>query len=197
MRQFIVHGHAVPPTAEVSLDDLPGAGRLDLLARCVTASFLLSHGIRDDVRTHLVVNDEFTVQFDGSQLRGLHPDERSTAALIRTALEEKAEAIGQIPVETSPGVSLIRRGFEGTLADVASSGTVVQLHEDGEPAVDVSVPAEPIFVLSDHQDFTDDEDALLAAEADHRLRVGPEALHADHTITVVHNWCDTDGFRSC
>ncbi|MEF8821408.1 MAG: tRNA (pseudouridine(54)-N(1))-methyltransferase TrmY, partial [Halovenus sp.] len=35
MRQFIVHGHAVPPTAEVSLDDLPGAGRLDLLARCV------------------------------------------------------------------------------------------------------------------------------------------------------------------
>jgi tRNA (pseudouridine54-N1)-methyltransferase len=196
MRQFIVHGHAVPPTAEFSLDDLTGAGRLDLLARCVTASFLLSHGIRDDVRTHLVVNDEFTVQFDGSQLRGLHPDERSTAALIRTALEEKAEAIGQIPVETSPGVSLIRRGFEATLADVASSGTVVQLHEDGEPAVDVSVPAEPIFVLSDHQDFTDDEEALLAKEGDHRLRVGPHPLHADHTITVVHNWCDTDGFQS-
>jgi len=196
MRQFIVHGHAVPPTAEFSLDDLTGAGRLDLLARCVTASFLLSHGIRDDVRTHLVVNDQFTVQFDGSQLRGLHPDERSTAALIRTALEEKAEAIGQIPVEISPGVSLIRRGFEATLADVTSSGTIVQLHEDGTPAVDVSVPTEPIFVLSDHQDFTDDEQSLLAEQADHRLRVGPEPLHADHTITVVHNWCDTDGFRS-
>jgi tRNA (pseudouridine54-N1)-methyltransferase len=196
MRQFIVHGHEVPPTSELSLDDLPGAGRLDLLARCVTASMLLSHGIRDDVRTHLVVNDEFTVQFDSAELRGLHPDERSTAALIRSGLEEKAEAIGQIPVETSPGVSLIRRGFEETLADVPSSGTVVQLHEDGEPAVDVSVPADPVFVLSDHQDFTDDEEALLATEADHRLRVGPELLHADHTITVVHNWCDTDGFSS-
>ena len=194
MRQFIVHGHDVPPTAEVSLDDLTGAGRLDLLARCVTASTLLSHGIRENVRTHIVVNDEFTVTFDSTALRGLHPDERSTAALIRSALEGKAEAIGQIPVETSPGVSLIRRGFEQTLSAV--SGTVVQLHENGEPAVDVSVPGEPVFVLSDHQDFTEREQELLGEQADHRLRVGPEALHADHTITVVNNWCDTDGFSS-
>lgn len=193
MRQFIVHGHDVPPTSDVSLDDLTGAGRLDLLARCVTASMLLSHGIRDDVRTHLVVSDEFTVQFDSAELRGLHPDERSTAALIRSTLAEKAEAIGQIPVETSPGVSLIRRGFEATLGAV--SGTIVQLHEDGTPAVDVSVPADPVFVLSDHQAFTDREQDVLGEQADHRVRVGPEALHADHTITVVNNWCDTDGFE--
>ena len=128
MRQFIVHGHAVPPTAEFSLDDLTGAGRLDLLARCVTASVLLSHGIRDDVRTHLVINDEFTVQFDGSQLRGLHPDERSTAALIRTALEEKAEAIGQIP----DGLSVV------TVRDLSDALDAIDALREGKQLPSVS-----------------------------------------------------------
>jgi tRNA (pseudouridine54-N1)-methyltransferase len=26
--------------------------------------------------------------------------------------------------------------------------------------------------------------------------VGPEALHADHAVTVAHNYLDTDGFAS-
>ncbi|MFW5948491.1 MAG: tRNA (pseudouridine(54)-N(1))-methyltransferase TrmY, partial [Halolamina sp.] len=31
--------------------------------------------------------------------------------------------------------------------------------------------------------------------SDLRVRVGPELLHADHTITVAHNFLDTDGYR--
>ncbi|MDQ2071155.1 tRNA (pseudouridine(54)-N(1))-methyltransferase TrmY [Haloarcula sp. NS06] len=196
MRQFIIIGHDAPTTPEFSLDDLAGAaGRLDVLCRCVTSAFFLSHAIREDVRVHLVLGDEYTVTFDGSDLRRLNPDERSTAALIRKALEEREEAIGHIPVETSPGVSLTRRGFEGTLDDVARRGTVVQLHEDGDPIVDVAPPSDPVFVLSDHHDFRDEEAALLADRADERVSLGPKALHADHSITVAHNYLDTAGFE--
>jgi len=196
MRQFIILGHDAPTTAEFSLDNLTGAGRLDLLARSVTASLLLSHGIREAVRTHLVLGDEFTIQFDGQSLQGLNPDERSTGALIRTALDNREEAIGHMPAETSPGVSLIRRGFEATLADVARDGTVCQLSEHGAPAIDIEPPADPVFVLSDHHDFTDAENSLLDEKAEHSVRLGPHALHADHSITVAHNWLDTDGFSS-
>lgn len=196
MRQFLILGHDVPTESGFALDNLTGAGRMDLLARCVTASMLLSHGIRDDVQTHLVLDDEFTVQFDSNSLRGLHPDERSTAALIRSALEEQAEAIGHMPVETSPGVSLIRRGFEETLTDLADSGTVIQLHEDATPANETDPSQDPLFVLSDNQDFTAEERELLDANASERLRFGPKALHADHSITLAHNWCDTDGYVS-
>ncbi|KOX94623.1 tRNA (pseudouridine(54)-N(1))-methyltransferase TrmY [Haloarcula rubripromontorii] len=196
MRQFVIIGHDAPTTPEFSLDDLAGgAGRLDVLCRCVTSAFFLSHAIREDVRVHLTLSDAYTVTFDGSDLRRLNPDERSTAALIRKALEEREEAIGHVPVETSPGVSLTRRGFEGTLDDVARRGSVVQLHEDGDPIVDVAPPSDPVFVLSDHHDFRDDEAALLADRADERVSLGPNPLHADHSITVAHNYLDTAGFQ--
>jgi tRNA (pseudouridine54-N1)-methyltransferase len=195
MRQFVILGHDAPTTPDFSLDDIAGgAGRLDVLCRCVNAAFFLSHAIREDVRTHLVLADEFTVTFEGSDLRRLNPDERSTAALVRGALDEREEAIGHMPVETSPGVSLRRMGFEAVLSDVARESSVVHLHEDGDPVVDVSPPSDPAFVLSDHHDFTDDEAALLDDVADERVRLGPERLHADHAITVAHNYLDTDAF---
>lgn len=195
MRQFIVSGHDVPITSDFSLDDLAGgAGRLDVLCRCVSSAFFLSHAIREDVRTYLVLGDEFTVRFEGSELRRLNPDERSTAALVRKALDEREEAIGHMEVETSPGVYLSRRGFEPILESAAGDGTVIQLHEGGDPAVEVEPPTDPVFVLSDHRDFAEGEAELLSERADERVRLGPERLHANHAITVAHNWLDTDGY---
>ncbi|MEF8786189.1 MAG: tRNA (pseudouridine(54)-N(1))-methyltransferase TrmY [Haloarculaceae archaeon] len=194
MRQFLVVGHDAPTTADFSLDDLPGAGRLDALCRCVTSALLLSHDIREDVRVHLVLDDQFTVTFDGSALQGLNPDERSTAALVRTALDDREEAIGHIPVETSPGVSLVRKGFEATLDDAETDRTVLQLHGEGTPAIETEPPADPVFVLSDHRNFTDEETTLLDDVADKRVSLGPRRLHGNQAITVAHNWLDTDGF---
>jgi len=194
MRQFIVLGHDAPTTADFSLDDLPGAGRLDILCRCVGAAVFLSHGIRDDVRIHLVVSDEYTLRFDSNTLRRLYPDERTIAARIRDALDQRDDAIGHLPAEVSPGMELYRFGFEATLDDVASDGSIVHLHAEGTPLPEASPPNDPVFVLSDHNDFTDREAESLAAQAEQRLRVGPETLHADQTITVAHNWLDTAGY---
>lgn len=191
MREFVVVGHEVPTNEAFSLDDLPGAGRLDLLARCVTASMLLSHGIRPEVQIHLVLEDEFTVTFDSRNLQGLNPDERSTAARIRSTLAEREEAIGHQPVEVSPGISLRRRGFEATLEARAEEGTVVQLQEDGDPAETVEPPVSPVFVLSDHLDFTESEREILETITTRRISLGPETLHADHTIVLANNWIDT------
>jgi tRNA (pseudouridine54-N1)-methyltransferase len=136
------------------------------------------------------------VRFEGSGLRRLNPDERSTAALIRTALEHREDAIGHRPAESTAGVSIRRMGFEATLDDLAGEATVVELHESGDPVVDVDPPAEPLFVLSDHHDFTDREASLLAGAADERVRLGPETLHADHAVTVAHNYLDTEGYTA-
>jgi tRNA (pseudouridine54-N1)-methyltransferase len=193
MRQFIVVGQDAPTTDEFSLDGLTGAGRMDLLARCVTASFLLSHGIREDVRTYLVLTDEFTLRFEGSELRQLNPDERSTAALIRSALGEREEAIGHMEFEASPGVYLSRLDFATVLEQAAADGTVCQLHEDGQPTAATDPPSDPVFVLSDHQDLGPAYADALAEFRDMRVSLGPERLHADHAITVAHNWLDTGG----
>ena len=199
MRQFVVIGHDVPTDPDaISLSDIPGAGRLDLLCRCVSAGVFLSHGIRERVRVHLVVADELMVSFDADSLRHLHPDERNVAARIRDALDARPDAIGHMPADVSPGVELRRMGVEATLERLTDTAdaTLVQLHEEGEPLVEADPPSDPVFVLSDHNDFTAEEAETLAAAAERRVRVGPELLHADHAISVVHNWLDTDGYTS-
>ncbi|WP_247731128.1 tRNA (pseudouridine(54)-N(1))-methyltransferase TrmY [Halovivax limisalsi] len=196
MRQFVCLGHDVPTAPSFSLDDLAGgAGRLDALCRSLTAALLRSHGIREDVRVHLVLQDELSIVVDGGAVRRLNPDERSTAARIRTALEHRDEAIGALPAEPSPGFEVYRRGFEATLDALAADATIVHLHEDGDPLVEGALPEHPAFVLSDHGDFTDAEREVLDRVADRRVRLGPVALHADQAITVAHHALDTDGYE--
>ncbi|MGM0399160.1 MAG: tRNA (pseudouridine(54)-N(1))-methyltransferase TrmY [Halobacteriota archaeon] len=195
MRQFIVLGHDAPTDSDFALDDLAGgAGRLDVLCRAVSAAVFLSHDIREDVRVSLVLDDSLTVRIEASELRYMNPDERNVAALLRSALEAKGEAIGHQEAESTPGIYISKRGFEPVLETVAREATILQLHEDGDAIATIEPPADPAFVLSDHRDFTDDEAALLEERTDHRVRLGPEILHADHAVTVVHNWLDTAGF---
>ena len=195
MRQFVVLGHDAPTDPDFALDDLAGgAGRLDVLCRAVNSAVFLSHAVREDVRVFLVLDDRFTIRIEGSELRYMNPDERNVASLLRSALEATGDAIGHQEAESTPGIYVSKRGFEPVLETVARDATVFQLHEDGDPLSDVAPPENPAFVLSDHRDFTEEEAALLEEVAEARVRLGPEVLHADHAITVAHNWLDTDGF---
>jgi len=193
MRRFVVLGHDAPTDPEFALDDLAGgAGRLDVLCRCVNAAFLLSHGLREDVELFLVFQDRLTLRLRGSELRYLNPDERNIAALLRSGLEATEDAVGMMEAESTPGIYASKRGFEAVVSELG--GTLIQLHEDGEPVTDIDPPADPAFVLSDHEAFTAAESDRLAARADARVRLGPEPLHADHAITVAHNFLDTAGY---
>lgn len=188
-RGFIFVGHKAPTDPDFSLNNLAGEGRLDLLCRCVNAALLLSHGTREDVTAHLVLRDEIVVRFESDEVRGLNPDERSIAGLVRAALEERT----YYEVEASSGVYVAERSLEEVLE--ATDGETFVLHEDGGPASDVEPPERAVFVLSDHQDFTDDERGILNDHEAKHLSLGPQVLHADHATVVAHNWCDTEGYE--
>lgn len=194
MREFIILGHTTTTDPEFSLDDITGnAGRLDVLCRCVNAAFFLSHGFRHSVTVHLVLQDTMTIQFVGESLRNLHPDERNIAAAIRNAIGASADAIGHQEANSAPGIYTANYGLK-TLLDSVASSRLVQLVESGTPLPDATLPQHPVFVLSDHQAFTPEEQALFTELDTQSVCVGPQALHADHTITIVHNYLDTNGY---
>jgi tRNA (pseudouridine54-N1)-methyltransferase len=163
---------------------------MDLLCRCINAALLTSHGIREDTTAHIVIHGDVdvAVRFVGDELRGLNPDERSIAGLVRTALEERT----YYEVEASSGIYVAERTLEEVLDE--TDGETVVLHEDGEDASGVEPPDHAVFVLSDHKDFTDEELELLEVNGAGRVSLGPVALHADHATAVAHNWTDTRRF---
>jgi len=189
MRAFIVLGHKVPLTPNFSLNDLPGsAGRLDILCRCVTAAFCLSHGIRRDVTVYLVLQNKIVLRFEGASLRHLNPDERSTAALIQKALKAFTERTGT-ESESTPGIFIASGGLPQVLKRVRDEGLrIYWLHEEGAPMRQAELQPDAAFVLSDHLEFLPEEAAILDGLP--RLSLGPLSLHADHCIVLAHNELD-------
>jgi tRNA (pseudouridine54-N1)-methyltransferase len=185
MTSFAIVGHLVRTDGVFSFNDLPGSGgRLDVLCRCVNSTLFLSHDLRRDADCYLILCGEpaapKTIRFSGTAVRSLSPDERSAAALIKKALELP---VGSEFRDAAPGVSVRKGG----LARLIKEQAFAVLDEKGADIRSNETLPEA-FILSDHLNFTDDEESLIRNCP--RYSVGPSCLHADHTITVVHNELD-------
>ncbi len=193
MRYFVITGHKAVSTADFKLDDIAGgAGRLDILVRCVNSAFFLSHNLRKDVEAYLVLeggdDPPKTVIFKGDSLRYLNPDERSTSSLIRNALMKKVSPGEE--VRSSPGVFVTKMSFNDVIDRLSEKGDFVYLKEDGVDCREYDFPENPVFVLGDNRDLTEEEEEYLLAHSPDRIRIGPHSLHADHCIIIVQNEVD-------
>jgi tRNA (pseudouridine54-N1)-methyltransferase len=185
MTSFAIIGHLARTDGGISLNDLPGTGgRMDILCRCVNAGLFLSHDLRRDVDCYLILcgppAGPKTVKFSGELVRSLSPDERSAGALIKKVIDTPC---GSEFREAAQGVFIRKGGLERLL----SEHRFAVLDENG---ADIRAAADlpEAFILSDHLNFTEPEEMLLRDCP--RYSVGPRCLHADHTITVLHNELD-------
>ena len=190
MRRFLILGHKSPVEPDFTLNDLPGAaGRLDVLCRAIGATLFLSHDIRRDVETSLLLQNSVHVRISGELVKRLNPDERSTAALIKHALKALADASADEEVQSTPGIFVARRSLSDIIDGFLLEHSVpVVLHEDGEPAETFSFPDNPAFILSDHMEFTESDQVLLADFP--RISLGAKALHTSQAITITHYLLD-------
>lgn len=185
MLRFAVVGHLARTNGDFNLSDLPGgAGRMDVLCRCVNSAFFLSHEFRRDVECYLILCGDpdpgKTIRFSGSKVRYLSPDERSAGSLIKKAL---ALQTGSAWRESTPGVEVRRGGLEALLQEYPFS-----ILDEGGTDLRKAGDIPEHYLLSDHLDFTPEEAALIAGSA--KYSAGPLCLHADHTITLVLNEID-------
>ena len=118
--------HRTPTNGDFNLNDLPGSGgRVDVLARCIGSSLLISNAIRRDASVSIYFSGDgaegITVVVSGSRVKHLNPDERSTSALLRNAL---VKARIQDEGESSPGIYFSHKGL-GPLAGMLSEGCTI------------------------------------------------------------------------
>jgi len=192
MRRFVIVGHKANTDGNFKLNDMAGgAGRLDVLLRCINSAFFLSHGIRRDVEVYLILlgpsKPPVSIRLSGSEIRYLNPDERSTGSLIRNAL---LKAKNSNEVSSSPGIYVSRRGLEDVMETLADT-QIIYLHESGTCMEEAGLGKENLtFVLGDHMDLTEKEEEIIEKYNPLKVSLGPEILHADHCIIVSHNILD-------
>lgn len=192
MATFVVIGHKADASGDFKLDDIcGGAGRLDILVRCVNSAFFLSHGIRKENEVHLLLLGgkaaPKTVTFKGSEIRYLNPDERSTSSLIRNALLKDPDGK---ETKSSPGVYVSERSLADLLSDLSKDHSFVYLTEGGTDVRECEFPENPCFILGDNRDPTEEELELLSSYPFTEISIGPLSLHADHCIIVALNEMD-------
>lgn len=192
LRRFVIVGHSATTAGTFSLNDLAGAtGRLDVLLRCINSALFTSHGIRQDAEVELLLlgspNAPKTVTFKGAEIKHLNPDERSTAALLKEALNKP---IFGKSVGAGPGISVSRATFKDILADAAKDSKIIALKEDGMDIRAAGFEAPLTFFLSDNRDFSDEELRALKDAGASFISLGPKSLLASHCIVLAHNELD-------
>lgn len=197
MRTFIIKANTAVTSPDFSLKDLPGTGgRIDLLCRFLNSAFLLSHGIRKDVRVFMTLygkpNPPKTIHFEGPKLKvRLNPDERSTALILKKALEVGKDLREPTKeVEVLPGLYVSKMTFEDVVRRVMKDSKLYyHLVEDGRPITEIEFPQNPAFVLGDHLGLGKEDERFLEGIAE-KVRVGRKSYLASHVVAFVNIWLD-------
>ncbi|HIQ32459.1 MAG TPA: tRNA (pseudouridine(54)-N(1))-methyltransferase TrmY [Methanothermococcus okinawensis] len=206
MREFILKANKAITSGDINLKDLPGScGRLDLVCRCVSSAFFLSHDIRRDTVFYSVhygkPNPPVALKFVGSQLKRVSPDERSIAIFIKKALSREH---GPQWRESTPGIYHAKKDFrEIVLEKVREGRNVYLLHLKGKPIEEViNEETYPeirergfVFILGDHIGLGEEDERFLRDLGVERISLSPLELHANQCIDIVHNVLDKLEYR--
>ncbi|WP_423792466.1 tRNA (pseudouridine(54)-N(1))-methyltransferase TrmY [Methanocaldococcus indicus] len=197
MREFIFKANKTITSPNINLKDLAGScGRLDLLCRCVSDAFFLSHDIRRDVIFYAVLcgepNPPVCIKFVGSELKKVSPDERNIAIFIKKALKKFLENDNKDDwIESTPGIYVKRLDFKNLVLEKLNEGKeLIYLHKNGENIENIKDIKNPVFILGDHIGLLEEDEEFLENLKVKKVSVSPLELHANHCITIIHNYLD-------
>lgn len=187
MREFVLLALKGFTTPDFNLNNLPEAGRMDLVCRTVSNAFYTSKTLRKDTVLHACLNGPSrppkTISFYGPELMGMTPDERNIGGIIKQALKKGLYAEGKV----QGGVTVRKLAFEKLIKEEEN---VYYLHPGGRDIREASFGKNPVFVLGDFIGLPRNTEKLLDRLGAKRLSLGPVELFASHCPIIVHNELD-------
>ncbi len=152
--------------------DLPGSinlnnlseHRIDVLCRVMTSAFYLDNDFRRDVKLIIKANN-VVLELDGSRLKGVRPDERTNAGILRKVLSGGS----QPGIRALPEYVIPEHAF---WLDMAG-----EYYKDKDPGQD------PVFVVGGEKGMTVPENA-------NKISLGKKSYLASHCVTILNHWMD-------
>lgn len=182
MREFFLKA-STAFTSDFSLNDIAGAGRMDVVCRCVTSALWLSDELRKDTRFYVVLEGKpqppKLIKFDPLKMRRVYPDERNIASHIRIALTGKRQS----------GIEVETKSFEEFLKE-NSDKQLIYLHKDGKDIREFEFESDTFFILGDNKGLDESTERILDKLNAEKLSIGKHTYMASHVISIVHNELD-------
>lgn len=194
MRTFILYSRGW--TKPFSEKDMPGAGRMDIACRCVSAVLFISYTIRRDTRIFVSLNGgekPLALCFDGG-IRKISPDERSIGLWISKTLEKmQTDKPGKGWKRTDNGILYAQKSFEEILDELKKEGCDFYLLDDeGKNIGETELKENPAFILGDNAGIPEKE-KTLAEKISEKISLGKTSYLASSCVSVVHWICDRKG----
>ncbi len=197
---FVIIGHRAETSPDFPLNDLCGAaGRWDGLARCINTALLLSHEIRKDTNIHMILlggkDPPKILTVSGRDVKYLNPDERSTAALMKKALNLPLSPALRRPLCPTPGLYISRGGLDEFIDGMVGRAFLLDEHGDDihdAEVIDMISRGGPhlFFFLSDDMDLSVEERDSIMKGVHGAISVGPRVLQAHQAVAVLNNTLD-------
>jgi len=190
MRTFVLYARKARTDSDFSLDDLIGAGRMDLVCRCISSALWLSHNSREDTQIFVVLNGPpkppVTIWFRGSEFSKVYVDEITNAKWVKNILSMN---FGKEWLDVE-GTRVARKSFQEVLFELNGKNYV--LHEKGEFIDNVRLDKNPVFVLGDQIGLPDKEEKFALRNGE-KISLGKNVYLASACISII-NWvCDKNG----
>ncbi|MFQ5977362.1 MAG: hypothetical protein ACE5OZ_04425 [Candidatus Heimdallarchaeota archaeon] len=149
--------------------------RLDVLLRCISATFFLSDSFRRD--TNLFVadqNDSHLYLFKGSLIKGLNPDERALAGWLRKNLRSQNQR----------GLTVLASSMDEFLTNFDN---IFILTKEGNLIDEVSVlPSGALFAIGSHRGYSQQDKECLKAHGGQPLSLGTPEYLSSTTLSLIH-----------
>lgn len=194
MRNFILRALKGKTTPDFDINNLPEAGRLDLVCRCVSNALFISNDVRKDTIIYVVLDGPSsppkTISFVGAELKGMEFDEKNIAEHIKLALEKGKNLKLNESTESSSGIKISKKGFEQLVKEKAVNSQLIYLHEKGEDIRKANFKENVTFIFGDYIGMPRKTELFLERFKPKRINLSPKTLFASHCITIVHNELD-------
>ncbi len=192
MRTFVYFSSTARTSGNFDVNELMKAGRMDIVMHVIINAFFLSHGLRDNVKLHLV--------FYGAPDPPKHIEiqvkpetdlsKKDIAGLIKKILYKykKGER-----TEVLPGCFIEKRGFLGVIEGLAKEGkNIFILDKRGENMRNVEISENSVFVVGDHKGLPKKELKRLKKIAN-LISIGPKIYFASQIMSLINNELDLRG----
>ena len=204
MREFIFYSKNARTAGNFNIENLAGAGRIDISCDVIFESFFVSNHMRDNTRLHLIFNgapdapkhlEIFPKTLAFGNIGGQQViNQKDIAGVIKKMLFKYKK---NEKTEIFPGYFIEKKSFIDVIEDLRKvdkeDKEIYILDRRGEDIRNIKIHKNPVFILGDNEGIPKQELKKLEKLSIKKVSIGSQMYLASQAVIIVNNELDIRG----